>query len=161
MNTEEVVVEVPVEVPVETVEQVQEHVQEVPPESVQVPAEEPVVVVKKKRKRTQKQIDSLEKARKSKAAKRKKLSKPVKIERKRSVENSEDSEDNFSWSKECLKASLLAGLGLASVFVQQKLAQKTPVVAVPTKSTEDTAQEQAPPKRQKKVSKDPFASYRH
>ena len=157
MSTEEVA-EVPVENPVETVEEtVQEPVQEAPSEPVQVLPVEPVVVVKKKRKRSQKQIDALEKARKSKAAKRKKLSRPVKIERKRSTENSEATEDNFSWSKECLKASLLAGLGLASVFVQQKLAQKQPEVTVP-KSTED---QPPPPKRQKKASKDPFASYRH
>jgi hypothetical protein len=129
----------------------------VPAEPVPEPAAP--VVVKKKRKRTQKQIDALANARKAKASKRKKLSKPVKVERKHTVDITEDSDDNFSWSKEVLKASLLASLGLASVFVQQKLAQKQPEVQ---KKPTETAKEDAPvPQRSKNASKDPFSAYRN
>ena len=163
-NTQ-VVVETPEEVVVaaeettpEPVEEVAETVQPVA-ETVQVPVAEPVVV-KKKRKRTQKQIDALTNARKAKANKRKKLNKPVKIERKRAAETSADTEGDFSWSKECLKASLLAGLGLASVFVQQKLAQKPPQV-VEVQKPDVKNDTPAPPQRSKNASKDPFGAYRH
>jgi hypothetical protein len=161
------VVEAVVATPVEDVQAVEEPVPEPvahTPEPVTVPAEpvpEPAApVVKQKRKRTQKQIDALANARKAKANKRKKLSKPVKIERKRAVETSADTEGDFSWSKECLKASLLAGLGLASVFVQQKLAQKPPpLVEVQTPDVKNDTS--APPQRSKNESKDPFGAYRH
>jgi hypothetical protein len=133
-------------------------------EAIVVEESPPVVVQKKKRPRSEKQTKALEQARKTKAAKRQVLKKPVRIER-----NSTESEvdTSFSWPKEVAKVSCLAALGLASVYVQQTFAQKQqsqqtteqqPVeVALETKMDD-----MKPPtlKRQKATSKDPFSGYR-
>ena len=94
-------------------------------------AETVVEPLKPKRKRSEAQVNALVNARKNKASKHKTLKKPVKIERGK-FENSE--EIVFSWPKEVAKVSLLAGLGLVSVFVQQKFAQNqmTPASVVAT-----------------------------
>jgi hypothetical protein len=116
----------------------------------------PVVVQKKKRPRSEKQIKALENARKNKAAKRN--NKPVKVERS-SSSSTEDTEYSFSWKKEIAKVTCLAALGLGSVFVQQQFAQNQKVVAavdVPSVNEED----KPILKRAKTSVKDPFDGYR-
>jgi hypothetical protein len=115
---------------------------------------EPVVVPKKKRKRSEAQVTALAAARKSKMSKMSSKKKPVKIERQ--YEESASSE--FSWTKEICKASILASLGLASIYVQQKCAQTVPPPEVVQ------VEEKQVPKKKTSVKggsgKDPFAGYR-
>jgi hypothetical protein len=149
------VVEVAEDVP-EVVEPVVEPVAEEVP--VVAPVVTEPVVVKKKRKRTVAQTEALAAARQSKANKRKKLSKPVKIERKAN-KKTEDSDLDFSWTKEIAKASLLATLGLASVFVQKNFAQKQQK-AVEVVEVVTTEEEPQRPQKKQKNSGDPFSGFR-
>jgi hypothetical protein len=145
-DMEEVVETTPVEEAVEEPEAVVEK-----PEAI---IEEVVVVPKKKRKRSEAQINALASARKSKLSKMsKKPKKPVKIER----QYAETPISDFSWTKEICKASILASLGLASIYVQQKCAQTPPPEVV-------QVEEKQVPKKKPSVKtgggKDPFAGYR-
>jgi hypothetical protein len=145
-HMDEVVETTPVE---EAVEEPAAVVEEVVEEAVEP---EPPVVPKKKRKRSEAQINALAAARKSKMSKMssKKTKKPVKIER----QSAESPSAEFSWTKEICKASILASLGLASIYVQQKCAQTPPPEVV---------QVEEKPKKKPSVKtggKDPFAGYR-
>jgi hypothetical protein len=136
--------------PVEAVEEPAAVVEE--PEAVVVEeAVEPAVVPKNKRKRSEAQVNALAAARKSKMSKMSSSKKkPVKIERK----YAETPISDFSWRKEICKASILASLGLASIYVQQKCAQTPPPEVV---------QVEEKPKKKPSVKtggKDPFAAYR-
>jgi hypothetical protein len=145
-DMEEVVETTPVEEPEAVVEE---------PEAVE---EAVVVVPKKKRKRSEAQINALASARKSKLSKLSKMSKkpkkPVKIER----QYAESPSAEFSWTKEICKASILASLGLASIYVQQKCAQ-----TVPPPEVVQVEEKQVPKKKpcvKTGGGKDPFAGYR-
>ena len=133
---------------------VEEVVAEEPAAVVEEEAEpvEPAVVPKKKRKRSEAQVNSLAAARKSKLSKMSSKKKPVKIER----QYAESPSAEFSWTKEICKASILASLGLASIYVQQKCAQTVPPPEV--------VQVEEKPKKKPSVKtgggKDPFAGYR-
>jgi hypothetical protein len=112
---------------------------------------EPAVVPKKKRKRSEAQVNALAAARKSKMSKMSSKKKPVKIERQYETPSSD-----FSWTKEICKASILASLGLASIYVQQKCAQTVPPEVV-------HVEEKQEPKKKPSVKtggKDPFAGFR-
>jgi hypothetical protein len=143
-DMEKVVETTPVEEPEAVVEDAVEAV--VVEESV-----EPAVVQKKKRKRSEAQVNALAAARKSKMSKMSSKKKPVKIER----QYAESPNEEFSWAKEICKASILASLGLASIYVQQKCAQTVPppdVVQVEEKTKKKSTV--------KTGGKDPFAGYR-
>jgi hypothetical protein len=158
-------VESKIEVQIEVEENDAPVVEEKEEEIVVVEEPSPVIVQKKKRPRSEKQTKALEQARKSKAAKRQVLKKPVKIER-----NSSESEvdTTFSWPKEVAKVSCLAALGLASVYVQQTFAQKqqqtTTQQQQPVEVALETQKKDERPiptlKSQKPSSKDPFSGYR-
>jgi hypothetical protein len=115
--------------------------------------------VKKKRKRTEAQVNALANARKNKAAKHKILKKGVKIERGKD-QTSEDS--SFSWPKEVAKVSCLAALGLASVFVQQRFAQNQIRSVANVIEVKPVLKDEEKPslKRPNISSGDPFGSYR-
>jgi hypothetical protein len=125
---------------------------------VQVPTSVTEPIVKPKRKRTEKQIAQLQIARTNAAKKRKLLSKPVKIERKEFVPEPSGVSSDFSWKKETLKTVLVGSLGLASIYVQRQLAQKTIEVA-----EEKKVEVNVPLKKQKitdSPNQDPFGKYR-
>ena len=151
--------EVDVQSAPETSVNVQETTVNVQETTANVPEPSVVEPVKKKRKRTEAQVNALANARKSKQNKHKILKKGVKIERGKD-KNSE--EGDFSWPKEIAKASLLAGLGLASVFVQQRFAQnQIPSVIVATEVKPTLKEEEQPSlKRQNTSVGDPFGPYR-
>jgi hypothetical protein len=139
--------------PVEAVEEPAAVVEE-PEAVVEEEAVEPAVVPKKKRKRSEAQINALASARKSKLSKMSSKKKPVKIERQYETPISD-----FSWTKEICKASILASLGLASIYVQQKCAQTPP----PPPEVVQVEEKQVPKKKPTVKTgggKDPFAGYR-
>jgi hypothetical protein len=130
-----------VEEPAAVVEEVEEVVEEAP------------VVPKKKRKCSEAQVKALAAARKSKMSKMSSSKKkPVKIERPYETPSAE-----FSWTKEFCKASLLASLGLASIYVQQRCAQTTPEVV---QVEEKKAPQKKPSVKTGGAGKDPFAGDR-
>jgi hypothetical protein len=142
-DMDEVVETKPVEEAVEEPEAVVEEVE---------PVEPAVVPKKKKRKRSEAQVNALAAARKSKMSKMSSKKKPVKIERQYETPSSE-----FSWTKEICKASILASLGLASIYLQQKCAQTVPPPEVVQ------VEEKQEPKKEPSVKtggKDPFAGFR-
>ena len=139
---EEVVAEEPEAVVEEVVEEAVEPV-------------EPPVVPKMKRKRSTAQVNALAAARKSKMSKMSAKKRPVKIERQ--YEESASSE--FSWTKEICKASILASLGLASIYVQQKCAQTIPPPEV-VQVEETQVPKKKPSVKTGGGGKDPFAGYR-
>jgi hypothetical protein len=139
--------------PVEAVEEPAAVVEE--PEAVVVEeAVEPAVVPKKKRKRSEAQVNALAAARKSKMSKMSSKKKPVKIERQYETPSSD-----FSWTKEICKASILASLGLASIYVQQKCAQTIPPPEV-VQVEETQVPKKKPSVKTGGGGKDPFAGYR-